>query len=79
MKNQKVTFETYDNSRSDFCTIDDDLDMFGDTPANDSKIEADEVQWEYKESKDGDLIGPCSTAKMLKVQKFSSNQSIACF
>ena len=56
---------------SDFCFIDDDLDMFGDTPANDSKIEADEVQWEYKESQDGELIGPCSTAKMLKVHKLT--------
>lgn len=68
MKNQKVAFWTYNFTQWDFCLIDDDLDMFGDTPANDSKIEADEVQWEYKESKDGDLIGPCSTAKMLKVQ-----------
>ena len=79
MKNQKVAIWTYDNTLYDFFIIDDDLDMFGDTPANDSKIETDEVQWVYKESKDGDLIGPCSTAKMLKVQKFSSNQSIACF
>ena len=79
MKNQKVSFETKNSIYTDFCFIDDDLDMFGDTLANDSKIEADEVQWEYKESKDGDLIGPCSTAKMLKVQMFSSNQSLVCF
>ena len=50
--------------------------MFGDTAANESKIEADEVQWEYKESKDGDLIGPCSTAKMLKVKDNSLMLSI---
>ena len=45
--------------------------MFGDGPSE-AKIQADdEVEWEYKESQDGDLIGPCSTAKMLKVRKSS--------
>ena len=46
------------------------MDIFGDGPSE-AKIQADdEVEWEHKESQDGDLIGPCSTAKMIKVRDF---------
>ena len=43
------------------------MDMFGDGPSEKKMKADDEVTWEYKESQDGDLIGPCSTSKMLKV------------
>ena len=55
------------------------MDMFGEGPSE-AKIQADdEVEWEYKESQDGDLIGPCSTAKMLKVSKSSKNSFLIFF
>jgi len=47
---------------------DDDMDIFGDEPSAKKMKADDDVTWEYKESQDGDLIGPCSTSKMLKLQ-----------
>ena len=43
------------------------MDIFGDEPSAKKMKADDDVTWEYKESQDGDLIGPCSTSKMLKV------------
>merc|ERR1711892_1427263 len=45
-----------------------DMDIFGDEPSAKKMKADDDVTWEYKESQDGDLIGPCSTSKMLKLQ-----------